>query len=76
MFFSLLYLINEQEGEAAIIMKEITDGLKMLLLDNHYTPVTIRFYECESKKIQAFLHAEYGDEGFDMKRGGLAYLEK
>lgn len=26
-------------------MKEITDGLKKLLSDNHYNPVTIQFYE-------------------------------
>ena len=56
-------------------MKEITDGLKNLLLDNHYNPVTIQFYEREWKKIQSFLMTEYGDEGFDMERG-LAYLEK
>ena len=47
-------------------MKEITDGLKTLLSDNHYNPVTIQFYEREWKKIQAFLLAEYGDEGFDI----------
>ena len=58
-----------------MIMKEITDGLKTLLSDNHYNPVTIQFYEREWKKIQAFLLTEYGDEGFDMERG-LAYLEK
>lgn len=56
-------------------MKEITDGLKTLLSDNHYNPITIQFYEREWKKIQVFLLAEYGDEGFDMERG-LAYLEK
>ena len=58
-----------------MIMKEITDGLKNLLLDNHYNPVTIQFYEREWKKIQSFLLTEYGDEGFDMERG-LTYLEK
>ena len=58
-----------------MIMKEITDGLKTLLSDNHYNPVTTQFYEREWKKIQAFLLAEYGDERFDMERG-LAYLEK
>ena len=58
-----------------MIMKEITDGLKTLLSDNHYNPATIQFYEREWKKIQVFLLTEYGDEGFDMERG-LAYLEK
>lgn len=57
-----------------MIMKEITDGLKTLLSDNHYNPATIQFYEREWKKIQVFLLTEYGDEGFDMERG-LAYLE-
>ena len=52
-----------------MIMKEITDGLKTLLSDNHYNPVTIQFYEREWKKIRAFLLTEYGDEEFDMERG-------
>ena len=56
-------------------IQEITDGLKNLLLDNHYNPATIKFYEREWKKIQSFLLTEYGDEGFDMERG-LTYLEK
>lgn len=56
-------------------MKEITDGLKKLLADNHYNPATIRFYEREWNKICSFLLIEYGDEEFDMERG-LAYLEK
>lgn len=58
-----------------MIMKEITNGLKKLLADNHYNPATIRFYEREWNKIHSFLLIEYGDEEFDMERG-LAYLEK
>ena len=50
-------------------IQEITDGLKNLLLDNHYNPVTVQFYEREWKKIQSFLLTEYGDEVFDMERG-------
>lgn len=56
-------------------LEMITEGLKKLLLENHYNPATIRFYEREWKKIHAFLINEYGDTGFEMERG-LKYLEK
>lgn len=54
--------------------KEITSGLRKLLLDNNYNPTTIKFYEREWNKIQSFLTETYGDSMFDMERG-LAYLE-
>ena len=53
----------------------ITDGLKELLLENHYNSTTIHFYEREWKKIQTFLMNEYGDTEYEMERG-LKYLEK
>lgn len=56
-------------------LEMITDGLRMLLIENHYTPATIRFYEREWEKIQTFLEREYKDTEFDMERG-LQYLEK
>lgn len=56
-------------------LEKITEGLKELLLENHYNPATIHFYEREWKKIQAFLITEYGDTGYEMERG-LKYLEK
>jgi integrase/recombinase XerD len=56
-------------------LEKITEGLKELLLENHYNPVTIRFYEREWKKIQTFLITEYGDTRYEMERG-LKYLEK
>lgn len=56
-------------------LEMITEGLKKLLLENHYNPSTIRFYEREWKKIHAFLTDEYGDTEFEMERG-LKYLEK
>ena len=56
-------------------LEKITEGLKELLLENHYNPATIRFYEREWKKIQTFLITEYGDTGYEMERG-LKYLEK
>lgn len=52
----------------------ITEGLKYLLLENHYNPKTIHFYEREWEKIKSFLVKEYGDTEFDMERG-LQYLE-
>lgn len=54
---------------------EITEGLKKLLLDNHYNPSTIKFYEREWNKILQFIINEYGDTNYDMERG-LLYLEK
>jgi len=56
-------------------LEKITEGLKELLLENHYNPATIRFYEREWEKIQTFLITEYGDTGYEMERG-LKYLEK
>lgn len=53
----------------------ITEGLLVLLKQNHYNNTTIHFYEREWSKIGHFLTDEYGDEEFDMERG-LAYLEK
>ena len=50
-------------------IQEITDGLKNLLLDNHYNQATIKFYEREWKKIQWLLLTEYGEDGFDMEVG-------
>lgn len=54
--------------------EEITSGLKILLLDNNYSPATIKFYEREWNKIHSFLNGTYGDSMFNMERG-LAYLE-
>lgn len=56
-------------------LEMITDGLKELLLENHYNSTTIHFYEGEWKKIQTFLMNEYGDTEYEMERG-LKYLEK
>ena len=56
-------------------LERITDGLKELLLENHYNSTTIHFYEREWKKIQTFLMNEYGDTEYEMERG-LKYLEK
>ena len=56
-------------------LEKITEGLKELLMENHYNPTTIRFYEREWKKIQTFLINEYGDTEYEMERG-LKYLEK
>lgn len=58
-----------------MMMNEITGGLRKLLEVNHYNPSTVKFYEREWTKINAFLNSEYGDSMFDMERG-LAYLEK
>lgn len=55
-------------------LEMITEGLKQLLLENNYTPATIRFYEREWSKIQSFLTEEYGNADYDMERG-LKYLE-
>jgi integrase len=55
-------------------LEEITEGLKKLLLENHYNPTTIHFYEREWNKIQTFLMTEYGDTEYEMERG-LKYLE-
>jgi len=54
--------------------EEITIGLRKLLSNYNYNPVTIRFYEREWNKIHSFLIEAYGDSMFDMERG-LAYLE-
>ena len=56
-------------------LEKITEGLKQLLLENNYNPVTIHFYEREWKKIQSYLTTEYGDTEYEMERG-LKYLEK
>lgn len=56
-------------------LEMITEGLKELLLENHYNSATIHFYEREWKKIQTFLMNEYGDTEYEMERG-LKYLEK
>lgn len=56
-------------------LEMITEGLKELLLENHYNPATIHFYEREWKKIQTFLMNEYRDTEYEMERG-LKYLEK
>ena len=56
-------------------LEMITDVLKDLLLENHYSPTTILSYEREWNKIQNFILDEYGDTEFDMERG-LTYLEK
>lgn len=55
--------------------EKITEGLKQLLLENNYNPVTTHFHAREWKKIQSFLTTEYGDSEYEMKRG-LKYLEK
>lgn len=54
--------------------EEITNGLRKLLLDNNYNPVTIKFYEREWNKIHSYLIETFGDSMFDMERG-LSYLE-
>lgn len=56
-------------------LEMITEGLKGLLLENHYNPITIKFYEREWNKIRSFLLEQYGDTEYDMERG-LKYLEK
>lgn len=56
-------------------LEMITEGLKELLQQNNYNPVTIRFYEREWNKIQCFLTTEYGNTKYEMERG-LKYLEK
>ena len=56
-------------------LEMITEGLKELLLENHYNPATIHFYEREWKRIHTFLIDEYGDTEYEMERG-LRYLEK
>ena len=56
-------------------LEMITEGLKALLLENNYNPVTIHFYVREWNKIQLFFINEYGDTEFDME-SGLKYLEK
>lgn len=56
-------------------LEMITEGLKELLMENHYNPTTIRFYEKEWNRICSFLLAEYGDTRYEMERG-LRYLEK
>lgn len=56
-------------------LEKITEGLKELLLENNYNPVTIHFYEREWKKIHTFLITEYDDTEYEMERG-LKYLEK
>lgn len=56
-------------------LETITEGLKSLLLENHYNPATIKFYEREWNKIKSFLIEQYGDTEYDMERG-LKYLEK
>lgn len=56
-------------------LEVITEGLKELLLENHYNPTTIHFYEREWNKIRSFLMTEYGDTRYEMERG-LSYLEK
>ena len=53
--------------------EEITNGLRKLLLDNNYNPVTIKFYEREWNKIHSYLIETFGDSMFDMERG-LSYL--
>ena len=53
----------------------ITDGLKSLLIENNYSPITIRFYEREWERLREFLLNEYGETEFEMERG-LLYLEK
>ncbi|KNY29870.1 hypothetical protein [Pseudobacteroides cellulosolvens] len=55
-------------------LEMITEGLKALLLENNYNPVTIHFYKREWNKIQSFLMDEYEDTEFDMECG-LKYLE-
>jgi len=56
-------------------LEMITEGLKELLLENHYNLATIQFYEREWKKILTFLMNEYQDTEYEMERG-LKYLEK
>ncbi len=56
-------------------LEVITKNLKELLLKNHYSPVTILFYEKEWTKIRTFLIDEYGETKYEMERG-LKYLEK
>lgn len=55
-------------------LEEITNGLRTLLIEQHYNPKTLVFYEREWKKIHRFLLDVYGSSDFDMERG-LKYLE-
>lgn len=59
----------------SVNQEQYLKGLKQLLQENNYNPVTIRFYEREWNKIQCFLTAEYGNTEYDMERG-LKYLEE
>ena len=54
-------------------LEMITEGLKALLLENNYNPVTIHFYEREWNKILLFLIMSTEME-FDMNPS--KYLEK
>jgi len=56
-------------------LEMITEGIRGLLQENNYNPMTTKFYEREWIKIQHFLTGEYGNTEYDMERG-LAYLEK
>lgn len=56
-------------------LEVITERLKQLLQENNYSPATIRFYEREWSKIQAFLQETHGSTEYNMERG-LEYLEK
>lgn len=53
----------------------ICQGLKKLLVENNYSPVTISFYEREWKKLNDFLMIEYQNDDFDITKG-FHYLEK
>ena len=53
----------------------ICSGLTKLLVDNNYSPTTIKFYKREWKKLNDFLLSEYGDDVFSIDKG-LIFLEK
>lgn len=55
-------------------LNEICIGLRALLERNHYSKATMKFYECEWKKISRYLFEQHGTDEFTMDYG-LKYLE-
>lgn len=56
-------------------LEKITEGLKRLLIENHYSIKTIIFYEREWDRIHTFLMEKYGSTEFEISKG-LEYLEQ
>lgn len=55
-------------------LNEICVGLRALLERNHYTKATMKFYECEWRKISRYLSEQQGTDEYTMEHG-LKYLE-